>query len=345
MSTRIKRSFACSAIHYHQIETKSKLYYIPRAGDVALFRVASPQGNYIIGPGGVQHQLFEGDEVLAAFGARYATNQYEGYVPTGPVSACQLLGRGGVAGWVRSVNPTFKNPPCELELIGYAVDEKGDVCNTIRYESLSSFAPDMVPNQVILSVGSSMDSGKTTTAGYLCGGLRRAGHSVAYVKLTGTAFPKDARFAFDCGADFACDFSHFGFPSTFQCDLPDLLDLYQSLIDLVNRQVNPEFVVVEIADGLIQRETEMLLTHPVFMSTVSEVIFSCGDSLGVFTGVKLLTEWGVRPLALSGLFTASELLIREAERFTSLPILRRQELMEGKMMPLLRADARAKQAA
>jgi hypothetical protein len=81
----------------------------------------------------------------------------------------------------------------------------------------------------------------------------------------------------------------------------------------------------------------MLLRNQVFMDTVYQVVFSAGDSLAAIQGVQTLSSWGVMPSALSGLFTASPLLIREVkeslyERYDLLfvPILNLEDLAMGK---------------
>lgn len=330
MHSDIKKALTCQRILAFHLNPVLVATHTPKMGDVGVFRVTQANSGYIMDTRKVASQLFDGDLVMLAFGSRYATNQYEGYVPDQPVQHCQLLGRGGVAGLLRSKNATFKTIPAQLELVGYATGHGGAVLNTVQRGSLDSFNPFNVRAKVILSVGSSMDSGKTTSAAWLCGGLRAAGKRVAYLKLTGTAFPKDAALNRDRGAHFAADFSDFGFPSTYLLDLETMLDLYQSLVNLACDEGKAEYIVMEIADGLLQRETAMLLDDPGFRSTVHATLFSAGDSLGVLSGLQILAQWGIRPFAVSGLFTASDLLIREVEDRIEVPVLRLSDLLTAR---------------
>jgi hypothetical protein len=158
-----------------------------------------------------------------------------------------------------------------------------------------------------------MDSGKSTTASYLVNGIKKAGFKVAFVKLTGTVYTKDSDLNSDLGADAIADFSDFGYPSTYLCNKIELLDLYESLVEKVN-EVSPDFTVIEIADGLYQRETKMFCQNQDFLKTIYRVIFSAGDSLSAIYGVNMLAETGIIPFALSGLFTASPLLIEEVKQ-------------------------------
>jgi len=337
MKNRIKKSFACAGVQQYQLNNTILDTYIPKAGDVGIFRVVEANNSYIVDPQSINRNIFDEDVVMLAFGNRYATSQIEGYVPGAPVRECHLLGRGGVAGVLKSVNATMKTEPSVIELLGYAMDEQGKVINTIRTEALDTFSPLSIRSKVILSIGSSMDSGKTTTAAFLCGGLGAAGYTTAYLKLTGTAFPKDARFVYDRGADFIADFTHFGYPSTFMCAHHELLNLYQSLVNIAQDYITPDYIVVEIADGILQRETALLLRDSCFLDTVHGVIFSCGDSLGVFSGLRMLEDMDVHPFAVSGLFTASELLIEEVENIISIPVLRLSDMLEGRALDCLQA--------
>ena len=336
MNATVKKSFACKTIGAYTLNAELNTTYIPKPGDIGIFRVLNPSSNLLLSPEEHAQTLFSGDLAMLAFGARYATNQYEGYVPDAPVeNPCQLLGRGGVAGYLKSRNATFKGSPATLELVGYACGKNGRVLNTIRYNSLDQFTTLPKSCKVILSVGSSMDSGKTTSAAYLCGGLSKAGKRTAFVKLTGTVFPKDKSLSLDRGATFAADFSHFGFPSTYLLDKETLLNLYQSILNYVQMKSMPEYVVVEIADGLLQRETLMLLKDKAFMHTVHAVMFSAGDSLGAIYGEKLLQEMSIQPFAVTGLFTASDLLVREAADRVATPILGLDDLLNGEAVSLL----------
>ena len=327
MPSIIKKALTCRSINQYTLNEQLVANYIPKMGDVAIFRVLQANSGYIMDTDKRSCHLFDGDLVMLAFGGRYATNQYEGYVPETPATQCQLLGRGGLAGIMRSKNATFRTIPAQLEIIGYATGLDGRVLNTVQHNTLDTFNPFNIPAKVILSVGSSMDSGKTTSAAWLCGGLSAAGKKVAYVKLTGTTFPKDATLNLDRGAQYAADFSDFGFPSTYLLDRTTLLNLYQSLVNKVVQESDAEYIVMEIADGILQRETEMLLNDPGFRSTVFATLFCAGDSLGVLSGLQLLAQWGIRPFAVSGLFTSSELLIQEVENRVETPILRLQELL------------------
>lgn len=320
MKTRIKKSFACQGVKNYRIsrELKHLKKYLPKAGDVVLFEVMEIGKHKNLQTTTRNVSLMPGDQILGVFGNRYATNQFEGYVPEYPQEEYHMLGGGGVMGILASSHSKFEEiGPTRLKLVGLGIDPFKRLINTLQIfnNKLMPFSGRSASQtKVVLSLGSSMDSGKTTTAAFMIHGLKKRGKKVAYIKLTGTAYPKDKNLAFDMGADIAIDFSKYGFPSTYLSDEVDLLSLYETLVN-DSLSVRPDIVVIEIADGIFQRETKMLLQNFAFMNTVNEVVFSAGDSLSAVHGYQFLRKMGIFPTALSGLFTASPLLINELKEF------------------------------
>ncbi|MBL7729201.1 MAG: hypothetical protein JNM68_16010 [Dinghuibacter sp.] len=326
MKNAIKKTYICRDVYHFDVAFNEQLLNKqPEVGDVALFEVVSiGKHSTIQGDTKRNITILPGDTIMAAFGTRYATEQFEGYVPVHCNRDLHILGAGGTVGVVETMHQKFKSVgPTVLKFAGYATDKvSGEVINTKKmYEQQMVYfsGSHAAKTRIILSVGSSMDSGKTTSAAYLVRGLKKAGHSVAFIKLTGTVFTKDCDLNYDLGADMAVDFGSLGFPSTYMCSEDELLNLYESLVARV-LTVQPEFVVMEIADGLYQRETKMLLKSHKLMDTVYAVLFSAGDSLSAINGINVLESWGIQPMGISGLLTASPLLIQEVKQNTTVPV-------------------------
>lgn len=325
----MKAGITTRGITYAAIDEHMIHFYTPKAGDVALFQVQSiGKHDSIQNTTGNNSYLFEGDQFLGVFGSRYATEQFEGYVPESPELELEILGKGGVVGKLVSMHVKLQDAgPTIVKLVGFAVDAKGKVVNSI-YNNKAQVLFRGTKNtnfQTILSLGCSMDSGKTTTAAYLCRSLQKKGHRVAFIKLTGTYYTRDRHFVNDCGADYAIDFGMAGYPSTHLLEIHELLNLYQFLIDDVARQ-QPDYVVIEIADGILQRETEMLLNHKSFASQVDDVVFSGLDSLSVLYAIDKLSSINLKPKAICGVFTMAPLLIKEVSSRTEVPVLTLDEL-------------------
>jgi hypothetical protein len=339
METKIKKSIICADIPAYTIETERIHTYLPVAGDVAIFEVQEiGKHTQLQSDNKCNRYIYPGDWIMAAFGTRYATEQFEGYVPGQIEDTYHILGAGGTVGIIKSMHAKFnKVGPTTLKLVGYAVDGSGSIINTkkIKAAAMKPFSSVMQSlTRVVLSVGASMDSGKTTTAAHLIRGLKKAGMKVGFIKLTGTIYTKDRDLAEDNGADVVTDFGQLGFPSTYMCTEQELLDLYESLLYKINAH-ELEYVVVEIADGIYQRETEILLNNSRFMAGVDAVVFSAGDSLSAIQGVRALGESRIVPAALSGLFTASPLMVQEVKQRTDVPVFNIQQLAEGAAIQFL----------
>lgn len=329
---RIKKTIVCKDIKQYSIDTSLCISYTPKAGDVALFEIIKTGRHKTVQSDSKRNVLIlPGDIIMATFANRYATEQFEGYVPQEPTEIIDILAAGGAVGLVKSKNAALEDvEPTKIRLIGYAIDETGNVLNTIHYKlKRIPFTGHLTSGvKVILSVGATMDSGKTTSAAFLLKGLKAKNKKVAFIKLTGTSYTKDQDLAYDCGADVTLDFSDAGFPSTYMCTKKEILDLYQSLLHKLSNY-NLDYIVMEVADGLMQRETEFLLHDRDFMSTIYSVIFSCADSLAAFHGIHLLNKNGISPSLISGKFTMSPLLIEEVKSRCEIPVVTIEELMSG----------------
>lgn len=321
---KIKKTYLCKDISDFKVDHQIPADYAPAVGDVGVFKVLRIGKHRNVQSEWKRNMaIIAGDYVMAAFGHRYATNQFEGYVPASIPEELHMLAAGGVVGVVASVHYNLEDiGPTLLKMVGVVRSHDGGIINTLQSKKqlLVPYSGNAASQtKVILSLGSSMDSGKTTTAAYLVNGIMRAGHRVSFLKLTGTTYTKDSDLNFDLGADASFDFSYLGYPSTFLCQEKELLDIYETLLT-ATLPSRPEYVVVEIADGLYQRETKFLYMNKEFMSTVHAVLFSAGDSLSALHGYELLKAQGITPMALSGLFTASPLLIKEVNEHKEIDI-------------------------
>ncbi|HBW86119.1 MAG TPA: hypothetical protein DEF82_05090 [Crocinitomicaceae bacterium] len=334
---RIKKTMSCKAIEYNCISDSFNKSYLPKIGDVALFEVLEIGKHKTVQLSNKRNAtILQGDKILGSFANRYATAQFEGYLPDQPTEILDILGAGGAIGIVKSKNAAFHDiEPTKLKLLGFALDDNQQIINTIYNQTQRKVFRGEVPNQakVILSLGSTMDSGKTTSAAYLARGIKNNNKKVAFIKLTGTCYSKDKDLVYDCGADISIDFMDAGFPSTFLINLSDLKDLYQTLLDQLIPH-NPDYIVMEIADGLVQKETEELIRDGDFMKTVSDIVLSCGDSLAVFWGVDFLNKLGKKPTVIAGRFTMSPLLIDEVSKRVPIPVKTLEGLMDKSIIQL-----------
>jgi hypothetical protein len=309
----------------------------PRVGDIVLARVESIGKNVALDVStGRRCGLHKGDLIAVVFGNRYATLQFEGYARSDG-DHCDLLSVGGLCGLVESKHDTVPDAS-KLRIEGALGGPDG------RPLRLQDFALPDTPRagrgrpRIAVVLGTAMDVGKTYTARSVILGLRRQGLRVAGVKLTGTAAGRDTYTMLDAGACVALDFVDGGLPSTYRCALPDLLTLYRLLVDHAAAQ-DASWVVVEIADGIIQGETAALLASTRFASTVDAWLLAANDALGVAGAAGLLRRMGIVPLAVSGMVSRSALGRREVEASTKIPCLAAADLEQGALNAKLLAAA------
>ena len=302
----------------------------PRPGDIALARLEKIGKNTRMELAeGRAATLHEGDRLAVVFGHRYATEQFEGYAQADG-DACDLLSMGGVCGMVKSKHADVSQPST-LRLLGAIGNVEGCPLRLrdFRLNGVGLLPANKLP-RITVVCGSAMDAGKTHTAMSLISGLREGGQKVAGIKLTGTAAGRDTWNLLDAGAAVAVDFVDGGFPSTYLCTLEELLTLADLLLAHAAAS-GEDWVVMEIADGLLQRETTALLQCPSFKSKIDSWIFATREPLGAVGGISLLRSWGINPLAISGLISMSPLGILEAEAATGIQCVTARQLQRGKL--------------
>ncbi len=275
-------------------------------------------------------RLFPGDLVGVAYGYRYATRRFEGTLPT-KHEPCHMLTVAGVCGEVVGM-PMDERPPTVLRSLGYLLDSSGRRVN-LQTHGLKLNGTPLARATTILVVGSSMDSGKTTAAYSVVHGLTRAGARVCAAKLTGTASAKDPLSMEDAGALKVLDFTDLGHASTARCSREQLWNIV-TVIRSHLAALRPDYVVFEIADGIVQRETVMLLELFQAHHDVDYVMYACNDSLGVAAGVDRLRQHEFNVAAVSGWVGCSPLAVQEAQAQTDVPVLRPEDLREPDVIRL-----------
>jgi hypothetical protein len=314
-------------------------HVVPRAGDVILARVHElGQHLRIERPDSRKASLFEGDEILVAYGDRYAPDQFEAEVPAN-LGLTHLVAAGGLAGTVISAHAKM-DAPTVIEPLGVLADARGKV-TLRRCAPFKVVAPEdartlrRVGKPLVIGVlGTSMNSGKTTTVASIVRGLTKAGLSVAAGKVTGTGAGGDPMLFKDSGASRVLDFTDFGYGSTYRLGHEGVRSLLVSLICEL-AATGPDVIVVEVADGLYQEETARLVKDPLFKQQIDKVVFAAGEALGALGGQILLGQLGLSPVAISGMLTASPLAKREAAAALDVPVLDREELASAQVADVL----------
>jgi hypothetical protein len=279
--------------------------------------------------------LYPGDVFVGVLGDRYATDQFHAYGRVqGPVG--HIVGLGGVVGEVVSMN-TRMTPPTTIEFIGRVADNDGQPLRMQQFQALPPKPSDRRGATTIFALGASMNSGKTTTATQIIRSLTAEGFRVAAAKITGTACRKDLNLFHDGGATDVLDFTYAGWPSTANLSKDELLQIAGRVRTALQAH-DPDFVVIEIADGLLQRETMLMLEDDQFRASIDAVTFAGPDALSCDAGVRRLQALGgPELLATAGMVANSALGIAEVENSTGVRCVSGEMILNGALVPALRA--------
>ena len=297
----------------------------PRAGDLVLARVEVIAHHTALQlPDGRRKTLFPGDEIVVAYGNRYAPNQFEAVVPK-TLGPCQLVAAGGIAGKALTWHARVSKGPTQITPIGLLEGPAGKPANLGDY-ALSPVHRLPAPPPVTVAVaGTAMDSGKTQTAAYLVRGLIAAGLRVAYAKVTGTGSCGDTWFLKDAGASPVLDFTDAGLASTYLVAPEEVERVFVTIVAHLARS-KPDAIVLEIADGVLQAETAALLVSAAFREVVGGILFAANDAMGAVAGESWLRSRDLPVIGLGGVLTSAPLQREESARATGLPVFSRQDL-------------------
>ncbi len=313
---RAKRSFATRRVWLDTV-TSLDSTRTPRAGDVVLARVIRlGQHSGLQLPDGRRATLFVGDDVIVAYGNRYAPDQFEALIPA-DLGLCSLAAGGGIAARVVAAHHRMKQPT-QIAPVGLLCRADGEPINVADFALPELALPTRAP-AVIVVAGTSMNAGKTTAAAQLVHGLSSAGFKVGATKLTGTGACGDTSLMRDAGACTVLDFTDMGLATTYLAPLEAIERVAEQLIAHLAADA-VDVIVAEIADGLYQAETAALLRSPRLRRWLRGLLFASPDAMGAMSGVQWLVRQGLQPTGLVGAMTASPLAVREAETATQLPV-------------------------
>lgn len=314
---RAKKAYTTRRVPLEDIALLIEGGWRPCAGDLVLARVDRlGQHSKLELVNGRRAQLHVGDEIIVCFGNRYAPDQFEARINDG-APPYHLVAAGGLAGRVCAAHQQARRPTA-ISPLGLLANRAGQRLNLRQYA-----LPPVAPRRAIPTVavvGTSMNAGKTTVAANLIKGLDRAGYKAGAAKITGTGAGGDRWQIIDVGAHVALDFTDVGYASTYRISPREVEGVYISLVGHL-AEMGVDIGILELADGVLQKETLGLLSSALFQSEIDAVVFVASDSVGAVAGVQWLTAQSYPVVAVSGVLTRSPLGMREVESWTDVPVL------------------------
>ncbi len=238
--------------------------------------------------------LYTGDLVVMACGARYAPDQFEGLAEL-DANEVDILAAGGVLGRMRERNAKVAPVP------GGAARPARRRCRQAHQRrrpcpaaAAGARRHDRDRRRRRLD---ELEQGQASAS--LAHGLQRAGFEVAAIKATGTGAFGDCDSFVDSGARFVGDFTDVGIVSNLQRTARAHRGRARQPARPCRRQ-GCEIAVVELADGVLQQETAALLRRPVVRNHLAGLMFAAPDALAAVGGCAVLNAIGLEAFALAG---------------------------------------------
>ncbi len=300
-------------------------------GDYVLCEVRGrPSPLYLVEqPSGRMAQVFDGDLVVGAFGTRAATLEGVGdWRDIAEDGALHALTSAGLFGRLTSVSPLLP-PLMDLQYRGHLVRDKkltmADFCPPVQPVPLE------IP--VILIIGTSMSSGKTTSGRVIVHELTELGLRVAAAKLTGAARFRDMLTWRDAGAAHVFDFVDVGLPSTV-CPPAEFAGRLNSLLSRI-AATGADILVAEAGASPLEPYNgsvamEMIDKH------VKMMVLCASDPYAVM-GVQ--HAFGRQPDLVCGPASNTEAAVELVDKLCGVPAL---NLMRRRSRPALRELLRAR---
>ena len=292
----------------------------PKPGDIALFKVTRiGLHTRIINLSNQKLRIYAGDVFVGVFGNRYATDALEAEVDN--VRNLSLLTTAGMVGTVKSKHASI-NRPTQVAFLGYMTNSQNRI-NTKNIAFTKSRIKDQLIEEavnLIVVIGSGMNSGKTTFCRKLIKSLTQKGTKVAACKLTGSISPRDIDEMVSASAVHVTDFSDYGFPSTYKCEREELMDLFKTMLDDLAK-LKPDVIIMEVADGILQRETKMILNEPIFKKLTRGIIVTADSAPSALYTVEYLERLGYKIFCVSGSITSSPLYTKEFKEHRTIPVI------------------------
>lgn len=319
-----KWTFATRRVERSRVARTDTDFAAAKPGDLILAHVEKVgQHRRVQLPSGRPSLIFPGDAVVMACGARYAPDQFEGVAEIDPEGA-DLLAGGGCIGRMVARNSQIKSAT-RLMPAARLLDGTGRAVNLQDFGLAPRHSAPRPP--VIAVLGTSMNSGKTLATAQLVLGLKRAGFRVGAIKATGTGAFGDYNEYSDSGAHYVGDFTDAGMVTTYLEPLSRIKTGIETLLDEAGHR-GCDIVVMEVADGILQRETAALSADPWFARLISGLVFACGDAVAAEGGIVHLARIGLAPDVLTGMLSCSPMASAEARAATGLPVLTKEDLAD-----------------
>ena len=257
-------------------------------------------------------EVLQGDLVIGAFGVRRATLEAVGdWQHIDSDGRFEALTEGGLLG--RATSTSLLLPPlASMVYRGHVIRQGQKVC-------MKDFVPP-IPERTyecptIMMLGTSMSSGKTTTARMIVALLKQAGLKVVGAKLAGAGQYHDILAMRDAGADQIFDFVDVGLPSSV-CPPEEFRPYLRQLLAAIAGE-KPDVVVAEIGASPFEPYNGAVVLEEMKQQICCTVL--CASDPYAVIGVTQCFD--LTPDLVSGIATSTTAGIELVEKLTGIKAL------------------------
>jgi hypothetical protein len=204
-------------------------------------------------PTGRMSKLKKDDIIAVALGERAALKGFAGHLPKTLKAddVIHLLNFGGIAGVCTSANVQEVGEPLRIRVLG-GIAREGKLLNIGQAKKFGPVSDMKNDIPLIITTGSSMDSGKTTVASEVIKTLHRIGMRLAGAKVTGVGAMRDLYKMEDYGVYESVSFVDAGITSTANVDGDLMVRIAKGALEHLSAS-QPDAIIVEFGDGIIGR--------------------------------------------------------------------------------------------
>lgn len=308
----------------------------PRAGDVLLARVARVgDPDHLDLATGRTGALFEGEEIIVAYGAERSPDRFEAYVPPG-LGPCHLVAPGGVAGLIATAHESVGTPTL-ITPVGLVTDGDGAALNLSDFALAPSARTSCPLPPVIACVSTALGAGGTRAVSRLVRGLERAGSRIGVARMTGVASGAERWLLRDAGAEVVADCVDTGHPSTAGLDSLALVEAASALVAHLRRHLL-DVIILDFGRPLSGPDTATLLRSRAIAAIADGALIAADEVASAAGAARMIEAVGVPVIALTGTLARSPLAVRDAGAATGLPCLRFEELALARRVESLFTD-------
>ncbi|MEM7050005.1 MAG: hypothetical protein AAF604_10110 [Acidobacteriota bacterium] len=281
-------------------------------GDYVIGECVSPPGPKAAVElvGGRQVDVFDGDRIVGALGARHSLLEAVGdWTLVGPDQRMDLLASGGVIGRLSS-RAVRRRPQVALSYRGHVFRDGWKVRMRDFITRYADGAPATPP--FVLIAGSSWAGGRAEVAQTVVRSLGRAGERVVALRLTGVGRHRDVLALRDAGAVASFDMVDVGLPSTV-CPAGEYRVALEGLLQKLG-EWNPTVVVADVGPSPHEPYNTGLAIDRLG-GALRATVLCANDAYAV---VGLVQSFGLAPTLVTGPATYTSAGISLVEKLTEI---------------------------